>query len=68
MKIIRFFFLSENFQCLVVKFSIYLNRRVFVIEAKLPTITGLTSTHAVFRRISEFIDKVAIKFRFGQAF
>ena len=23
-------FLSENFQCLVVKFSIYLNRRVFV--------------------------------------
>ena len=30
MKNIRFF-LSENFQFLVVKFSIYLNRRVFVI-------------------------------------
>ena len=30
MKNIRFFFLSENFQFLVVKFSIYLNRRVFV--------------------------------------
>ena len=29
MKNIRFF-LSENFQCLEVKFSIYLNRRVFV--------------------------------------
>ena len=29
MKNIRFFF-SENFQFLVVKFSIYLNRRVFV--------------------------------------
>ena len=25
-------FLSENFQCLVVKFSIYLNRHVFVME------------------------------------
>ena len=26
-------FLSENFQFLVVKFSIYLNRRVFVMES-----------------------------------
>ena len=25
-------FLSENFQCLVVKFSMYLNKRVFVLE------------------------------------
>ena len=25
-------FLSENFQCLEVKFSMYLNRRVFIIE------------------------------------
>ena len=31
MKNIRFFF-SENFQILVAKFSIYLNRRVFVIS------------------------------------
>ena len=31
MKNIRFFFLSENFQFLVVKFSVYLDRRVFVI-------------------------------------
>ena len=36
MKIIRvffFFFLIENFQFLEVKFSIYLNRRVFVMIA-----------------------------------
>ena len=31
-KISDFFFLSENFPFLVVKFSIYLNRRVFVME------------------------------------
>ena len=31
MKNIRVFFLSENVQFLEVKFSIYLNRRVFVI-------------------------------------
>ena len=31
MKNIRFF-LSENFPFLVVKFSVYLNRRVFVME------------------------------------
>ena len=31
MKIISFF-LCENFQCLEVKFSIYLNRRVFVMS------------------------------------
>ena len=30
MKNIRFFFLSENFQFLVMKFSIYLNKGVFV--------------------------------------
>ena len=30
MKNISFFFLSENFQFLEVKFSIYLNRHVFV--------------------------------------
>ena len=34
MKNIRVF-LSENFQFLEVKFSIYLNRRVFVMDAKL---------------------------------
>ena len=28
-------FLSENFQFLVVKFSIYLNRRVFVMKCQL---------------------------------
>ena len=35
MKIIRVFFLSENFQFLEVKFSIYLNRRVFVMIHKM---------------------------------
>ena len=33
MKNIRIF-LCENFQFLVVKFSVYLNRRVFVMRAK----------------------------------
>ena len=32
MKNISVFFLSENFQFLEVKFSIYLNRRVFVMN------------------------------------
>ena len=32
MKNIRVFFLSENFHFLVVNFSIYLNRRVFVMH------------------------------------
>ena len=32
MKIIRVFFLSENFQFLEVKFSIHMNRRVFVMR------------------------------------
>ena len=32
MKNIRFFFLCENFQFLEVKFSIYMNRRVFVMD------------------------------------
>ena len=34
-KISEFFFLSENFQFLEVKFSIYLNRRVFVMNVKI---------------------------------
>ena len=34
MKNIRVFFLSEKFKFLEVKFSIYLNRRVFVMPAK----------------------------------
>ena len=33
MKKIRVFFLSENFQLLLVKFSIYLNRRVFIMNS-----------------------------------
>ena len=33
MKNIRVFFLSENFQFLEVKFSLYLNRHVFVMVA-----------------------------------
>ena len=33
---IRVFFLSEKFQFLEVKFSIYLNRRVFVMESAMP--------------------------------
>ena len=33
-------FLSENFQFLVVKFSIYLNRRVFVMTCKSPFFLG----------------------------
>ena len=28
-------FLSENFQCLEVKFSIYLNRHVFIMKRKI---------------------------------
>ena len=32
MKNISFFFLSENFPFLVVKFSVYLNRRVFIMS------------------------------------
>ena len=32
MKNIRLFFLSENFQFLEVKFSMYLNRHVFVMQ------------------------------------
>ena len=34
MKISKFFFLYENFQFLEVKFSIYLNMRVFVMIFK----------------------------------
>ena len=33
-------FLSENFQCLVVNFSIYLNRRVFVKERSVRKLPG----------------------------
>ena len=36
MKSIRFFFLSEKFLFLMVKFSVYLNRHVFVMVA-IPT-------------------------------
>ena len=46
MKIIRFF-ASENFHILVVKFSLYLNRRVFVINKKKDAnniAVGLTET------------------------
>ena len=47
MKNIRFFFLSENFQFLVVKFSMYLNRRVFIMDKRfrdIPTACGLAHT------------------------
>ena len=37
MKNIRFFFLSEICHFLVVKFSVYLNRRVFVMEVQIYT-------------------------------
>ena len=40
-------FLSENFQFMVVKFSIYLNRCVFVMVFSLKT--GGKSTRAAFR-------------------
>ena len=40
MKNIRVF-LSENFQFLEVKFSIYLNRRVFVMMSSSPPIGGI---------------------------
>ena len=39
MKIIKSY-LSENFQCLEVKFSIYLNRRVFVMCFMNVTLSG----------------------------
>ena len=43
-------FLSENFQFLVVKFSIYLNRRVFVMKAGSATspITSRSITHTIY--------------------
>ena len=37
-------FLSENFQFLEVKFSIYLNRRVYVMSLLLPVLQGWQST------------------------
>ena len=37
-------FLSENFQFLVVKFSIYLNRRVFVMKVCLNVNPGTNQT------------------------
>ena len=40
MKNIRVF-LSENFQFLEVKFSIYLNRRVFIMISSIPTLITL---------------------------
>ena len=50
-------FLSENFPFLVVKFSIYLNRRVFVIVSLLSVRTSIPSVRPVrntfgFRAIS----------------
>ena len=46
MKNNRVFFLSENFQFLEVKFSIYLNRRVFVmginLQIRVPTLFDLS--------------------------
>ena len=44
------FFLSENFQFLVVKFSVYLNRRVFVMII----LTLLYSKTGVYRGIHDF--------------
>ena len=38
-------FLSENFQFLVVKFSIYLNRRVFVMVVFISALKRAVSTH-----------------------
>ena len=38
------FFLSENFHFLVVKFSVYLNRRVFVMNINPKYLTRLNST------------------------
>ena len=43
MKNIRVFFLSENFQFLELKFSIYLNRRVFVMTS--PQTTYVVDTY-----------------------
>ena len=39
------FFLSKNFQFLEVKFSIYLNRRVFVMQKQRMTSNFISSTH-----------------------
>ena len=36
-RIFFFFFFFENFQCLLVKFSVNLNRRVFVMAIDLPS-------------------------------
>ena len=46
MKNIRVF-LSEKFQVLEVKFSIYLNRHVFVMHAAIPLVLYHTSIHSV---------------------
>ena len=60
MKIIRVF-LSENFQFLEVKFSIYLNRRVFVMAqsvARLPADPGITITKTrLFKYVENFTSK-----------
>ena len=47
MKTIRVFFLSENFQLLEVKFSIYLNRRDFVMRRRGEDRTGHNETVAI---------------------
>ena len=50
MKSIRFF-LSESFYFLMVKFSIYLNRCVFVMNGLLPTrLAGIGGTRALLMR------------------
>ena len=46
MKNIRVF-LSENFQFLEVKFSIYLNRRVFVMLLYIPTLSLLCFVYLI---------------------
>ena len=49
MKNIRVFFLTENFQFLEVKFSIYLNRRIFVMvhQTKQPTPAHIHGKHGI---------------------
>ena len=58
-----FFFLSENFQFLDVKFSIYLNRRVFVTKKKsgksIKCIEPLTYLSTQLKRDTRFSFKIA---------
>ena len=41
MKKYQSFFLSENFQFLELEFSIYLNRRVFVMSERIPPVMSI---------------------------